>query len=147
MNIRNRKDFYSGLIFIFFGFLAVVVARNYPMGSALRMGPGYFPIILGSALAVLGFMIAARSLWLSRESIEALALRPLLFVLGALVAFALLIQPLGLVTATVALVVIGSLARGEIRLGEVGALSLVLAAIAVSLFVYGLGLPLSVWPQ
>ena len=146
ISIRNHKDFYSGLIFIFFGALAVVVARNYPMGSTLRMGPGYFPTLLGSVLAILGFLITARALWLDGEAIEPLAPRPMALVLGAVLAFALLIERTGLVLATVALVVLSRLSE-EFRLGEVAALSVLLAALGVAVFVYGLGLPFSIGPR
>ncbi len=144
---RNHKDFYSGLIFIFFGLFAVLVAQDYPMGSALRMGPGYFPIILGSVLAVLGLIVSLRSLCLSGEAIQAWAARPLIFVLGSALAFAFLIRPLGLALTTLTLVIISSLGGREFCPREVAILSLILAALAVGLFIYGLGLPFSVWLQ
>ena len=147
IKIRSSKDFYSGLLFIFFGLLAVVVARVYPMGSARRMGPGYFPTLLGGLLTLLGLLIAARALWASDERVGPLALQPLVFVLGATLAFALMVRSLGLVLATLALVVISSLGGWEFRLREVTILAFVLTGVAVALFVYSLGLPLSVWPQ
>lgn len=144
--IRHSKDFYAGLIFIFFGGLAVLLARGLPMGTAMRMGPGYFPTSVGGTLALLGAVVAARALWWSSEAIKPWMLRPLLLVLGAVLVFAFLIDSLGLVPATLALILISSLGGGEFRLWEVVLLSLVLAVLAVSLFVYGLGLPLRVWP-
>jgi hypothetical protein len=146
MEIRNSKDFYSGLIFILFGLFVVVVARSYPMGTALRMGPGYFPTLLGAILALLGLVIAVRGLWISGEVLKRGAFRPLLLVLGAVLAFAFLIESLGLVLATLVLVVTSSLAGEEFRLHEVAVLCLALTALAVGLFVYGLGLPFKVWP-
>jgi hypothetical protein len=146
MRIRNSKDFYSGVIFIFFGVVAMVVARNYPMGSTLRMGPGYFPTLLGSVLTFLGLAIVARSFWIRGEAIKSLAPRPIALVLGAVLAFAFLIERTGLVIATVALVAISRLSE-EFRFLEVTALALLMAAVAVALFVYGLGLPFSIWPQ
>ena len=147
IEIRNTKDFYSGLLFIFFGLLAMLVARNYPIGSAVRMGPGYFPTILGGVLVLLGFIITARALWVRGDTVRSLALRPLVFLLGATLAFGLLIQPMGLTLATLALVIISSLGGWEFRLREAVVFSLVLAALAVGLFVYGLGLPFNVWPS
>lgn len=147
IKIRSSKDFYSGLFFIFFGLLAVVVARAYPVGMALRMGPGYFPTLLGGLLTLLGLIIAGRALWASGEEVRSLALRPLVFVLGATLAFALMVRSLGLVLATLALVVVSSLGGWEFRLREVTILAFVLTGVAVALFVYSLGLPLSVWPQ
>ena len=147
IKIRNSKDFYAGLIFVFFGALSLLVARSYPMGTALRMGPGYLPTVLGSLLVLLGLIVTARALWLSGEAIKPLALRPLVFVLGATLAFALLIQSFGLIFATLALVIMSSVGGWEFRLREVAVLALVVTALAVALFVYGLGLPFNVWPQ
>ncbi len=143
----NSKDFYAGVVFVFFGITALLVARTYPMGNAMRMGPGYMPTILGGILALLGLVIAARALWLSGEAISAWALRPLLLVLGAVLAFAVLVEPLGLVLAVLALVVTGCLGGSEFRLCEVAVLSLVLVVLAVAVFVYGLGLPFGMWPK
>lgn len=82
LRVRNRKDLYAGLIFIVFGALFAVIARDYPMGSALRMGPAYFPIILGSMLVVLGAIIAARSLFIKGEPIPPFGYRELALILG-----------------------------------------------------------------
>lgn len=147
IKIRNSQDFYSGLFFVLFGLLAVVIARAYPMGTTVRMGPGYFPTLLGGALVLLGLIVAGRALWTRGDRIGYLALRPLLFVLGANLAFALMVRSLGLVLATFALVVTSCLGGWEFRLREVIALAFVLTGVAVALFVYGLGLPFNVWPQ
>lgn len=144
--IQNRKDFYSGLIFIFFGILCAAVAGTYPLGEARRMGPGYFPSILGSILALLGLVISGRSLRGRRETIKAWAFRPVVLVLAAIAAFALLVDSLGLVLAALALVVISCLGSGEFRLREVTVLFLTLAILGIGLFVYGLELPFKVWP-
>jgi len=144
--IRNSKDLYAGILFIFFGVFSVAIGRNYPMGTASRMGPGYFPFILGSILALLGFIVSARALWVGSDRIKPWVFRPLILVLLAVLAFAILLQRLGLVLATIALVVISCLSGWEFRLLEVAILSLVLAALAVGIFAYGLGMPLNIWP-
>lgn len=146
MNIRNRKDFYAGLIFVAFGVFFMAVARNYPMGSALRMGPGYFPFVLGGLLTLLGFAVAARSLVLAGGAVGRLAVRPLMFVLGGVVAFAVLINTLGLVVATCVLVFVSALASGEFRVRGVAVLCAILVALALGVFVYGLKLPFKVLP-
>ncbi len=61
MQIKNGKDFWAGLMFIGFGLAFVLIARNYPMGSAVRMGPAYFPTVLGGMLSVLGAMVLFRA--------------------------------------------------------------------------------------
>ncbi len=147
IGMRNSKDFYAGLVFIFFGLLAVSVARSYPIGTAARMGPGFFPTLLGSILALLGLVLTARALlWGNAESIGGLAFRPLLLVLGAVLAFALLVQPLGLVLATLVLIVTSCLGGRDFCLREVTVLSLILTALVVGVFVYILGLPFNMWP-
>lgn len=146
IGIRNSKDFYAGILFIFFGIFTAVIGRDYPMGTSWQMGPGYFPFILGSLLAVLGFVVSARALWVGSTRIMPWLFRPLLLVLFAVLAFAVLVERLGLVFATIALVVISCLAGWEFRLLEVAILSIVLAALAVGTFVYGLGMPLNIWP-
>ncbi len=146
MKIRGPKDFYSGLVFIFFGLLALVMSRSYPMGSAMRMGPGYFPTILGGLLVLLGLIIAVQGLSRVGEETKAWALRPLMMVLAAVGAFAYMIQPLGLMSATLALVVISCLGGSESRIREIAVLYLLVAALVVAIFIYGVGLPIKVWP-
>lgn len=93
-----------------------------------------------------GLISVARAIWLTRSALEPWGLRPLILVLGSVVTFASLINSLGLVVATLTLVVIGSLGGREFRLKEVAILYLLLAALAVGVFVYGLRLPFKVWP-
>ncbi len=146
VRIRDERDFYSGLIFILFGLTTLFFARGYSLGSALRMGPGYFPTVLGALLAGLGFVIVGRSLVLKGPRITGFTARPLILVLAAVVAFGLLLEPLGLIAATVALVAISSFAGSAFRWREVVILCVALLALALGLFVYGLGLPLKIWP-
>jgi len=146
IKIRSPKDLYAGLLFLFFGVLAMGMARNYPMGSAVRMGPGYFPSILGGCLTVLGMAITARSLWLVGGKIKPPVMRPLLLVLGAVFAFSFLIEAQGLLMALLALIAVSSLASWEFQFREVIFLYLLLAALSVGVFFYFLGLPFKVWP-
>lgn len=147
IGVRNSKDFYAGLIFVFFGVLFLLGARNYPMGSAVRMGPGYFPAVLGGLLALIGFAISVGALWSGDETINPWAQRPLILVTLAVLAFAVLVNTAGLVLAILALVVTSCLAGSEFRLREVAGLCLVLAVLTVSVFVFGFGLPFKVWPK
>jgi hypothetical protein len=61
MKIRNQKDFWAGLMFLAFGLGFAIIARNYQMGTAVRMGPAYFPTVLGGLMAVLGAIVLVRS--------------------------------------------------------------------------------------
>ena len=147
LRVRNRKDLYSGLIFVFFGAFFFIVARNYPMGSALRMGPSYFPTVLGALLATLGVIIALRSFVITGEPISAIGLRPLLLILGAVLLYGFLLDRYGLIAATVALIFVSALAGHEFHFKEVLVLTVILVALSVGAFVYGLGLPFPLWPR
>jgi hypothetical protein len=146
IGIRSPRDFFAGLIFLFFGALAAFVARDYPMGSAVRMGPGYFPFVLGILLAVLGAIICIKSLTIEGRGVEFIRLRALLLVLGAVAAFAATVETGGIVIATILLVVIGAAASPESKPREVAVLTVFMLALAVGVFCYGLGLPFRILP-
>jgi len=144
--IRGRQDFWAGLLFVSFGMVALLVGRDYPMGTAMRMGPGYFPMILGALVTLLGLVLVARGLLVRGEPVEAPAILPLLLVLASVALFALTVEDLGIVAAVVGVVVVSSLARGKPHWGEILLVSVVMAALAVGLFTKGLGLPFKIWP-
>lgn len=134
-------------MFIAFGLFFLVWSQlHYEMGSALRMGPAYFPSVLGGLLAVLGALVLARGLTVQGPKVARFHFRPLVLILLACTAFAYLLAPLGLVGAIVALVVIGALGGHEFRWKEVAILSLVLVVFSVLVFVKGLTLPFPIWP-
>ena len=147
MRIQAKKDFYAGLLFTFFGFFTLLLARRYPVGTASRMGSGYFPYLLGGSLAIAGIFIVVRALWVRGEALEPWSLRPMLLVPGAVIGFALWVQPLGLIFAISAMIITSSLGSTELRLGEVALLCLVLVVMAVVLFAWGLGIPFNIWPR
>jgi len=147
MRIRSQRDFVAGLIFIAIAVFFIVTATNYQLGSINRMGPGYFPIMVGIALAVLGAAILLRSLVLSGPPIERIGLRPLLFATLSVALFGVALVNFGLVAAIVALVIVGAVADKGSRPLEVILLAIFLAAFSVAVFVYLLGLPLQVWPE
>ena len=148
MRIRNPTDFWTGLLFGAFGlFAAVYAAFAYRMGSAVRMGPGYFPTWIGGLVAILGLVVALRALQLDGPRLPHMRLRPVLFVLGASIAFGYLLKPLGMVLATMLLVIISAGGGHEFRWREVLPLAVGLSVFAVGVFVYGLGLPFPLWPD
>jgi hypothetical protein len=134
-------------MFLAFAAVAVLAARGYAMGSAGRMGPGYFPMALGIVLGLLGLIIIGRTFAAGDERVGALQLRPLLVIVVAVCLFGLLIERLGLIVALVAVVVVSALASREYRPVEVAALAATLAAFSVGVFVYALRLPLTLWPS
>ena len=144
--LHKARDFYAGVLFILFGSYAVLGARSYPIGTSSRMGPGYFPTFLGLLLLLFGLISLGRAVWVNRESVAAFGYRPLVLVLAAIMIFALAVNSLGLLVATLALVFISSIGGWEFRLKETAVLYIVLAALAVGVFVLGLRLPFKVWP-
>src|ERR1044072_3893514 len=105
-------------MFMAFGILAAVVARNYPMGSALRMGPGYFPTYLGGIMIVIGAVMTGRGYRVEGEGIGRWGWRPLLWLSAAFAGFGLLIERAGFVLALLALIIASSLAGRDTRLLE-----------------------------
>ena len=123
MHIRHPKDFLTGIMFILFGAAAMVFAAEYPIGTAAKMGPGYFPFVLGGVLGLLGLVVLARSLlWATgAHGWPTLRVLPVTLVLSSVVLFGLLLRPLGLVGATLVLVLICSRASSEFRWKEAAA--------------------------
>jgi len=146
MNVRTSKDFWAGIMFLSFAGVAVLAARGYSMGTAGRMGPGYFPMALGIVLGLIGLVIIVRSLIAGSGAIGVLQLRPLLVLAGAVVLFGLLIERLGLVITLLAVIAVSALASRESRPLETAVLAASLAAFSVGIFVYALRLPLALWP-
>jgi hypothetical protein len=146
VNIKSPKDFWAGLMFIAFGLFFAVAARNYEVGSAIRMGPGYFPSVLGGLMAVIGGIVFFQSLVVQGEKVPAMSFRPLFFVALSLALFGYLIKPIGLVLALAVLVVFSAFAGHEFKVKEVLLLSVVLIVLSVLVFVKALTLPFPLWP-
>lgn len=143
--IRNPKDFWAGLIYIGIGLAALYVAQDYDMGTAVRMGPGYFPKVLGSLLALIGFVSLIRGMLRPGEAIGRLAWREALLVLGATALFGLLVRGAGLAISLFALVLVSAYASRQFRLRPTLLLALGLAVFSVLVFIKGLGIPLPLW--
>jgi hypothetical protein len=148
MKPKNAKDFWSGVMFAAFGALFAGFARQYDMGTAARMGPSYFPTVLGILLILLGVYIAFKGFTVPDEQgqVDRFHFKPLVLVLGAVIAFALLLRPAGLVVALVALIFIASFGSGEFRLKEILPLAVGLVVLVLLVFIWGLGLTIPVLP-
>jgi hypothetical protein len=144
--VRSPKDLIAGLMFIAVGITAIAIASNYTLGTAARMGPGYFPRILGILMIVLGAIIALRSLRLRGPPLPGWKWRPVLVVLGSVVLFGLVVNRLGLVLSTILLIMMSSAASTEFRPKEAAISGALLAALAVGVFVIGLKLQIGIWP-
>jgi hypothetical protein len=146
MKIKSPKDFWAGLMFIAVGLFFVIGAWNYELGSAARMGPAYFPTMVGGLLAVIGVVVFFLSLVVTGGKVAAFPLRLILFMTVALLLFGYLLKPLGLVAALTLLVVVSALAGHEFKLKEALVLASALIVLSVLVFVKGLGQPFPLWP-
>jgi hypothetical protein len=147
MMIRAPKDFWSGLMFLAFAAASLVAAYGYSMGRGGRMGPGYFPTLLGAVLALLGVILVVRSLALHGEAVQRIQWRPLVVLTACVILFGATIQPLGLVIALSATTFVSAFAGRDARLTEAALLSVGLTLLAVLIFVVALRLPLPIWPS
>jgi putative tricarboxylic transport membrane protein len=144
--IRHPKDFWAGVLFIAFGGAACVIALDYAMGTAARMGPGYFPRVLGLLLCALGALLVLRSFKLQGAPLTFPTFKPLAIVLASVLLFGLVVTKVGLVIATLLLVLVASTASHEYRWRESIVAAIALAVFVVVAFRYGLGLQLPTWP-
>jgi len=149
IQVRNNKDFYAGLLFMLFGIMSMIFAPQYQIGTAAKMGPGYFPFVLGGVLTVLGLVISLKSLS-RREGVRkarSLRVKPMVLVLSSVVLFGLLLRPLGLIFSTVILIIVSSMASDEFKKKETILNAFVLLAIVLIVFVYFLKFQIPVWPS
>jgi hypothetical protein len=157
VNIKSQKDFFSGLMFLAVGVAFAVGAYNYGMGDGARMGPGYFPRMLGVLLAILGSVITFKALTVATADGEKLgkwAWKPIVFILGANLAFGVLLGGLpsiklpamGLILGIYALTIIASFAGDKVKMKEVLILATILAAGSYLAFIVLLKLQIPVWP-
>ncbi len=144
--VRNPKDFYAGLLFVAIGVVDLVIVRSYPLGTASRMGPGYFPRILGILLVGLGALLSLRGFRSGGEAMSRWQWRPLTIILLSVLIWGLAALKLGLVVASMALVFVSSVASDEFGWKEALLSGAIQAAAMTALFIYGLGIPLPVWP-
>jgi putative tricarboxylic transport membrane protein len=147
VRVRNQQDFAAGLLFIAIACFALWVAWDYPTGTAVRMSSGYFPRLLCLPLLLLGAFVSLRALAIDGPALTRVRLRPVVLVTAAIVIFAYAIQTLGVVLATMLLTVIGGYASPRVRLIEMIAAGAVLACLVIAVFVWGIGVPIPVWPE
>jgi putative tricarboxylic transport membrane protein len=139
--LKDNKRFLSGLMFLGIGAVAIYMAQNYPMGSALRMGPGYFPIVLGGIMGLFGIYEMILGMMKPDPVKGNWSLRALVILPVAAVIFGILMERAGFIPALIVLVFIASLAGDEFKFIEVALLAVGLTILSVGLFIYGLGLP------
>lgn len=157
MQIKSQKDFFSGLMFMAVGVAFAWGATTYKVGTAARMGPGYFPLMLGVLMAILGAVIMFKAMVVKTEDgekIGAWAWRPLIFIIAANLVFGLMlgglpnlkIPAMGLIVGIYALTFIASLAGDGFKVKQVAILATVLATMSYVGFILMLKLQFPAWP-
>ena len=158
MHIKSQPDFFSGLMFIVVGVAFAWGATNYTVGEAARMGPGYFPLVLGVLMALVGVVVSFKSLVIDTKTdnkIGEWAWRPLFYVITANVVFGVLLAGLrtfdfpafGLIVAIYALTFIASMAQADWKFKPTLLLATALAVGSYLVFVLALALQFPVWPE
>jgi putative tricarboxylic transport membrane protein len=147
-----RRDVLAGLLFVSVALLGLWLSRDYPIGTALRMGTGYVPRLLCWILLGLGAIVLVQGVRQAQaerpfSSADMSAWRPVIFVTASLVIFGLSIERLGLVVSILLLIGIGAVAARELRPLETVAAALVLIVLSWGIFILGLGLTIPVWPE
>ena len=157
MNIKSQKDFFSGLMFTAVGVAFAWGATKYSLGTGARMGPGYFPMMLGVLMAILGGVITFKAMVVETEDgdkVGSWAWKPLLFIIAANLLFGLMLGGLpsikfpafGLIVAIYVLTFVASLAGDEFNFKEVAVLATILAIMSYLAFIVLLKLQFPVWP-
>ena len=157
MHIKSHKDFFSGLMFMAVGGAFAFGASNYTVGTGARMGPGYFPLMLGVLLTVLGALITFKSLVVETVDggrIGKWAWKPLVFIIGANLLFGVCLgglpflglQPLGLIVGIYVVTFVSSMAEAGWKVKNTFILATILAVLSYLAFIKLLNLQFPVWP-
>ena len=148
MKIRNQKDFWSSVMFITFGVLYMVWSQDYQFGTAQRMGPGYFPTVLGGLLIFLGILVGLPTFKADAEEtvVDPSGWRGLTVVLGAVILYGVLLPRLGFVISMAVLVILSAMASREFTWKAALLSTIVLGIGSYVVFVNGLNLQFPVWP-
>jgi hypothetical protein len=135
-------------MFIIFGALFAVVAQNYDLGTAQRMGPAFFPTILGGLLVVLGIVILLKGFGHTEDdhAVEKFHFPPIAWVLGAVIIFGATLTKLGFVISMAILVIVSSMGSHEMKWKEVIALGVGMAILTYFVFIVGLKMTIPVLP-
>ena len=158
MKIKSHKDFFSGLMFLAVGGGFAWGATTYSVGTGARMGPGYFPLLLGILLAIIGAVIMFKATVVETvdgDPVGKWAWKQIVFIIGANLLFGVLlaglpsfgIPAMGLIVAIYGLTFVASLAGSQFNFKEVFVLATILAAGSYGAFVWALNLQFPVWPS
>jgi len=138
---RNNRDFFAGLVYIGLGAAGMWMARDYPFGSALRMGPGYFPTVLGGMMVAFGIAVLVMGITNNEKMKGTWSWRALIVLPLSTGVFGYLMEEVGFIPAMAALIPLSAASGNEFRWGEIILLTIGLTVICTGVFIYGLGLP------
>ena len=145
LRVKSPQDLGAGLVFLLIGLAGFSFGRDLAFGTAARMGPGYFPTLLSAMIFAIGLVVGLRGVTIVGPPIEPVQLRPILFIVAAILIFGFLIEAIGLALTAVLLTIFAAYARPEVKLGETIMLGVGLALFTVAVFVYVLGQALPAW--
>ena len=144
--LLSRQDFVGGLVVIAVAGTAFWLAGDLPRGTTGGIGPGTLPRGLSALLGLLGMMLVVASCMEKGSRLERLSIRGPVLILGAILAFGLVVRPLGLVAAGPLSILIAALAGDEVRWGEMVLFAVLITAFCIGLFKFALGLPVPLAP-
>jgi|EndMetStandDraft_8_1072994.scaffolds.fasta_scaffold43492_3 putative tricarboxylic transport membrane protein len=146
-SIRSPRDFWGGLVLVGVAILAIWASRELPGQRGFAFGPGTAPRLFAGLLVAFGTLVALVGLITDGPRIEKYKIRGPVLVIGAILAFAGMIRPLGLVIASFVTFIISILGSKESRLIEGTLAAAAMTAFCVFLFTYLLKLPFQLWPR
>lgn len=141
---RNAKDFWTGLIYIFVGSAALIISRDYDMGTAVKMGPAYFPTILSVLLMVIGIISVLRSFLKSGSPIGVVAWKGLVLIVASTLLFGMIVRGAGLIIALPLLVIVSASASARFNWKTTLAEAVGITVFSIIIFLKGLGVPLPI---
>jgi hypothetical protein len=142
--IRNIKDFCTGIIYIAFGAAVIFIGREYGMGTGTKMGPAYFPTVLSLLLILIGIISLIRSFIQPGTPISAITFKGLFLVIVSILLFGLTVRGAGLIIALPVLVIVSSYASIKFRWKPTLALAVAMTFGCILIFLKGLGVPLPI---
>ena len=138
---RNNRDFWAGVVYITLGVAGMWIARDYPFGSALRMGPGYFPTVLGGMMIAFGVAVLLMGVKNNEKMKGTWSIRALIMLPLATGVFGFVMEHAGFIPALALLIPISAASGKEFKWGEILLLTVGLIVVCTGVFIYGLGLP------
>lgn len=141
---RNAKDFWTGVIYLFVGSGALIISRDYDMGTAVKMGPAYFPILLSVLLMIIGIISVLRSFFKSGSPIGVVAWKGLVLIVASTLLFGMIVRGAGLLLALPLLVIVSASASARFSWKTSLAEAVGITVFCIVIFLKGLGVPLPI---